>query len=361
MSLEHPFNLQFFAEEANLIRQLLDYFDVRTTLSYARAIRPQEYIGELLFPRKDVNTIDFDYFKESNRLPVMATLQNFDAETPIASREGISKIIGEIAAIKRKTRLDERSIIALRREGLGDYETVERAVFGDIDKMVASVQARIEAMCLEVATTGKLVVIENGVVQTIDYGVPSGHQDTLEGAALWSAASTAVPITNIQTWTEKIVEDEGIRPTRALASTTVISNLLANAQIRTMIWGTEGATKPVTLDDLNALLARNELPQIGRYDQMARIEAEDGTISTVRLMNTRRFTLLPPDTLGDTLYGPTAEALMRPELSVEELSGMFVSVTAKDEPPAIWTKAACTAIPTFPTANAVFQAIVLGS
>jgi hypothetical protein len=361
MSQKYPFNLQFFADEANLVRQLLDFFDIRTTLSYARALRPQEYIGELLFPRKDVNTIDFDYFKESNRLPVMATLQNFDAETPIASREGIEKIIGEIAAIKRKTRLDERSIIALRREGLGDYETVERAVFGDIDKMVASVQARIEAMCAEVATTGKLTVAENGVVQTIDYGVPSDHQIALEDTELWSALSTATPITDIQTWTEKIVEDEGVRPTRALASSAVISYLLSNTQVRTMIWGTEGATKMVTLEDLNALLMRSELPQIGRYDQMARVEAADGTISTIRLMDTRRFTLLPPDTLGDTLYGPTAEALMNPELSVEELSGMFVSVTAKDEPPSIWTKAACTSIPTFPAANTVFQALVLGS
>ena len=201
-----------------MVKELLDFFNVKTTLAYARAAQPRPYVGPSLFPTQNIQDLDFEYFKSANRLPVMATVQAYGAETPIASREGIEKVKGEIPPIKRKINLDERYIIALRREGLGDIDIVKREVFNDLDRLISSVYDRIEAFRMEAISTGKLTIAENGVVMTVDYGVDSDHKDTLESTALWSAASTAVPITDIQGWVQQIVDDTGIRPTRALTS-----------------------------------------------------------------------------------------------------------------------------------------------
>ncbi len=344
----------------NQVRQLLDFFDVKTTLSYVRAKQPQDYIGPTLFPVKNVNTLDIEYFKSQNKLPVMATLQTFGAETPIASREGFQKVEGSIPAIKRKINLDERYLIALRREGIGDMDTVRNEVFNDLDRMTASVHARVEGLCIEALSTGKLTLAENGVVLNVDYGVDSTHKDTLESTALWSAGATATPVDDIATWTEKIVDDSGIRPTRALTSNTVVAALLKSQQIREMIHGESGSTIMITLAQVNTLLAQMELPQIAQYNQKYRIEAAAGTYTTARFLDDSLFLLLPPDPLGETLYGPTAEALMSDAgLSATEISGLYSTVTSDDDPPAIWTKVAATAIPTFSMADAVFIATVL--
>ena len=69
--------------------------------------------------------------------------------------------------------------------------------------------------------------------------------------------------------------------------------------------------------------------------------------------------MLPPAALGETLVGPTAESLLDPEVEAKEAAGIYAAVTQETEPPAIWTKAATSSIPTFPMADAVFQAVVL--
>ena len=116
----------------------------------------------------------------------------------------------------------------------------------------------------------------------------------------------------------------------------------------------------IVSEGIVGMLAQMELPQIAQYNQKYRIEAAAGTYTTARFLDDSLFLLLPPDPLGETLYGPTAEALMSDAgLSATEISGLYSTVTSDDDPPAIWTKVAATAIPTFSMADAVFIATVL--
>ena len=343
-----------------LMNELLDELNIKTVLSYARAAQPRNYVGPTLFPTRNTNELTFEYWKDENLLPVMAKVQAYGAETPIASREGVEKVKGEIPPIKRKINLDERYLIALKREGLGDKEIVKNAVFNDLDKMIKAVNDRIEALRIEAITTGKLTLAENGVIMNVDYGVPEDHKDSLETNALWTATTTAEPITNILEWVDQIVSDTGIRPTRALTSNTVVANMLKNDQIRELIHGSEGSTRAVSLPMLNNLLAGMGLPTVATYDLKTRIEAANGTLTTSRFFLENMFVLLPPDPLGETLYGPTAEALMSDAgLNAQEIAGMFASVYGTQDPPSLWTKVAATAIPTMPMADAIFLADVI--
>lgn len=341
------------------INELLKEFSRKRTLSYARARQPRNYVGLTLFPQTTVQELSFEYWKAQNLLPVMANVQAFGNEAEIASRDGAAKVSGEIPPIKRKIRLNERTLIALRREGAGDNELVRNQLFNDLDNMIDSVLARAEKMRMDAVANGQIAIVENGVIMTVDYGVPSSHKVTLSGTDLWSDATNSKPIDDIQEWTEQVVSTSGIRPTRALTSNVVVSNLIKNAQVRTMIYGDNGGSRAVSLNQVNELLATLNLPRIATYDLQVRAQAEDGTISTVRFFPQNKFVLLPPDQLGETLSGPTAEALLDPEVDTREVAGIYAAVTQETDPPAIWTKAAATMIPTFPMADTVFQAVVL--
>ena len=341
---------------------LLKEFNRKAVLTYARTRQPRTYVGAALFPVKPVNELSFEYWKSLNLLPVMASIQAYGAEAQIASRDGADKVTGEIPPIKRKIALNERDLIALKREGAGDVDMVRNTLYNDLDNMIDSVQARIEKMRMDAISTGGMVINENGVVVTVSYGVPVGqivdldaHNDA-EGD--WDQAN-AEPVTMIQAWVDTVVGACGIRPTRALTSNTIVANMMKNAQIRKLIHGDQGASMAISLNQINALMASLNLPQIATYDLQVRVQAENGTISTVRFFDEKKFVLLPPTACGDTLMGPTAEALLDGEVEAKEVAGIYARVDEVQEPPAVWTKAAGTSIPTFPMADAINIATVL--
>ncbi|RJX18510.1 MAG: major capsid protein [Ammonifex sp.] len=338
---------------------LLKEFSRKAVLAYARARLPRNYVGATLFPVNTVNELTFEYWKDQNILPVMASVQMYGAEAQIASRDGADKVTGEIPPIKRKIPLNERELIALKREGAGDVDRVRNQLYNDLDNMIDSVNARIEKMRMDAVAYGQLALNENGIMMTVDYGVPAGNKETLAGNDLWSAVATAEPVTKIQAWVNAVVAACGVRPTRALTSNTVVSYLIQNAQVRKMIYGDSGGTRAVSLAQVNTLMEQLDLPAIATYDLQVRSQAEAGTYSTVRFFPSTRFVLLPPTKCGDTLMGPTAEALLDTEVEAREAAGIYARVDAVDEPPGIWTKAAATAIPTFPYADGIFIGVVL--
>jgi hypothetical protein len=341
---------------------LLKEFSRKATLAYARKRQPRQYLGPTLFPVRTEDALTFEYWKNQNILPVMASIQAYGAEAQIASRDGDTKVTGEIPPIKRKINLKEQELIALKRAGAGDVDRVRNQIYNDLDNMIDSVHARVEKMRMDTLAYGQLSINENGVIMSVDYGVPATSKETLAASdtagGYWSYAN-AEPVTKIQEWTDIVIAACGIRPTRALTTNNVVANMLKNAQVRKMIYGDQGAARAVSLTQLNNLLAEMDLPQVATYDLQVRVQNEDGTYITVRFFPSTRFVLLPPDPVGETLMGPTAEALLDAEVEAEETAGIYAIVYEEKEPPGIWTKAAATGIPTFPAANGIFIATVL--
>ena len=338
---------------------LLKEFTTKRVLAYARSIPEEGNIGPLFFPVLSTNELSFEYWQDQNTTNVSASVQAYGAEAQIGSREGVAKISGEIPPIKRKIYLDERNLLALRREGAGDVERVRNDLYNDIDNMVNAVYTRIEALRMTALAMGVIQLDENGVILNVNYGVPGAQQATLAGNDRWSEAATRDILGNIQTWTDTVEDATGVRPTRALTSNTVRAFMLADQTIRDAIWGPTADNRPVTMTEINNLLQTMDLPQVGFYNKRYRVQAEDGTFTTNRFFPANRFVLLPGDKLGDTLMGPTAEAMLDVEVEARAVSGIYANVTHENEPPMIWTKAAATALPTFPAADKVFQAQVI--
>lgn len=337
-----------------------DVFDTNTVLNYVQNRQLPPMLGQNLFPERKIQDLSFEYIKGANNLPVMASVHAFDTETEIASRDGLEKISMEVALIKRKIRMGEKLIIQLSKpRDTAEFEYAKNQVFNDIDNMVNAVKARVEAMRMEVISSGKIVLDENGVKLTLDYGVPEAHQETLSGTDVWmDAAST--PLDDIYDWVDKIVADTGVTPTRALTSKAVVNVLLKHETIRKALWGVN-SDRVVTLSQLNQLLQSMDLPLIATYDAMARVQNANGSYTSKRYLPEDKFIIMPGSNLGETIYGMTAEEIElanKADVDLQAVGNIIAEIYKTNDPVARWTKAVATSLPSLPVADQIFQSKV---
>ena len=330
---------------------VLELFNQKDLLDYSREREYPAMLGEELFPEVKRESLEFDMLLSGSRTPVIASVHGFDTETEIGQREAQKKAI-ELALIKRKMQLKEKEIIALenpRTDAEKNY--LMRNVFADFDALAQSVRARVELMRMEVLAKGKVTLNENGLDATIDFGVPAEHK---AANVNWDSEDSD-PIEDIVTWYNKM----GVKPKRALTSNTVLSKLLKHPKVIQRLFGAN-ATRIATTAELNNYLVSLQLPQITIYDEVYKKVAADGKYETKRYFPEESFAMFPAGTLGETVYGPTAEEvrLLRDPAIDSEMIGKILIMMYEEgkDPVATWEKAVATALPTFPYSDEIFQA-----
>ncbi len=332
---------------------VLELFNSETVLNYMNNRQLKPLIGETLFPEVKHETLDFSYLVGASSLPVIASVHAFDTEAEIGSREAAKQAL-EAAYIKRKMQITEKDLIALQfPRTQGEQQYLMGQVFNDIDKLVAGVKARVELMRMEALSTGKVTLDENGLNMTVNYRVPEEHQETLSGTDLWTDPNADI-IGDLESWQNSLDE----KATRALTSTKVLTQILRNSKIIGYLFGTDSGRIP-TRQDLNAFLQQHDLPQIAVYDSKYRKQEANGKYTTHRYLAENKFVMFGDGTLGETLYGPTPEEsrMIREGANVSTVGKVIAMVYEEGKDPiSTWTKAAATAIPSFPEANNVFQA-----
>jgi hypothetical protein len=348
-----------------------------TVLSYARELdtlnvdlKQVKPFLDALFPSRSIDSLTWEYLQGQNRRPVMARVTAWDAEAPVASRRVAGgKMTGDIPKISNKVMLGEKEGILLNRMRQNaalpsDIKAFIDGNYDDITNMRDSVYARIAVMAFSLLFNTNISISENGVVLTVsDVGVPAANMKT--AATAWSDASADI-LGDINTWLASL-RAASISTTgyRALVGETVVENMLKNNAIREMILGRNysGAPmRPIMRPELDNFLASIGMPKMQTLNAAADVQAADGTYSTTTLFPQDRYVLLPPTKLGETLYGPTAEALEQAGagfINPSEVSGIWAGQYKTTDPVATWTKSVAAAFPTFPTANRVISADVL--
>lgn len=318
------------------------------------------FLGEVLFPEDKVEDIDIAYIKGANNLSVAASVHGFDTETEIGSREAQEFVKQRLALIKRKIKMSEELLIKLNTPRTQkEFESAKKQAFDDIDKMVMAVRTRVEAMRMEMLTTGKIVTNENNANISLDYGVPSGNIKTLAGTSLWTDPLSD-PIVDMRTWADSLVDSVGIRPTRALTSNAVMAALTTHDKVRKAVFGSN-YDKVMSRNQLNEFLEAQSLPTIATYDDRYRVQNANGTYTSKRFFDENKFVMMPDGLLGETIYGLTPEEI---ELSgkdgneISEDNKITVQIYRTTDPVARWTKAVATALPSFPTASEIVIAKV---
>lgn len=332
-------------EELLTPTELIDYTKVRTQ---------EAYMGDYLFPETKVEALEIDIIKGASNLPVSAKIHAFDTEAEIASREGVEAFSQDLALIKRKVKIPEKTIIALEspRNDIEEANMIKN-IFRDVDNLVASVKTRAESMRMEALSSGKIVVNENGVKATVDYGLPTDHKS----GKTWLSGTPKI-LEDMDAMVDKIVGDTGFTPTRALTSKKILSAILRDERIRAAIYGVNSA-KMLTVAELNAFLVQQKLPQIAIYDKKYRMQDAKGKYIAKRFLPEDAFIMMPDGKMGDTFYGVTAEELelrKNPDVELTEVGNIIVCQYNTTDPVAKWIKAVATALPSFPYADQVYIA-----
>lgn len=356
---------------------LMQQLHPRTILYYARdfgtindgTLADAWQLVRELFPPRDVVELTYDYWIGQQKRPVMATFSAYDAEAPIAGRLPLGDHVkGELPKIQRKVRLGEQERLLLLRIQQNaalpsDVQQYIQRIYDDVTDMRDAVLARIVKLCLDaISTIGPISINENNVVMTVDFRVPAGQTEVL--STPWTDPASN-PYEDIRRWVQTVEDAQGFTPTRALTSTPVVRALLAHDKVRELVLGRSFAgqvQREPTLAEFNAWAEGHGFPQIGVLDARIWVEDAAGNRTLTRLFPQDKFVLLPPEPLGELLFGPTAEALgmvESGEIGAEEAPGIWAGTYRETDPPVQFTKAAAVAFPTFPGADRIFIASVI--
>lgn len=324
-----------------------EVFNTNELVNYFKERKMTQMLGESLFPERKIQDIEFDMILGSGGLPVSAEVHAFDTETQLASREAIEKGVASLALIKRKIKIAEKELIKINNPRTdSELAFVLSQLYNDAEKMTDSVKVRVEAMRMELLSSGKIAINENKVKVTIDYKVPAANKKSFT----WNAPTTDNPLDDLASLADAI-EESGSRPTRALTSRKIVKAICNCASVRKAIYGVN-SDKIVTLTVLNELLAQLDLPQIVVYEAKYKSEGAKG-YTTKRYFPENCIAMFGDETLGETIYGLTAEEVkLIGDAKMEEASildnKIFVGTYTSIDPVGEFTKAVATALPTLP-------------
>lgn len=328
--------------------RLEEVFNTEELINYFKDRQVTPMLGESLFPERKIQDIEFDMILGTGGLPVSAEVHAYDTETQLASREAIEKGVASLALIKRKIKIAEKEIIKINNPRTNaELDFVLSQLYNDAEKMTNSVKVRVEAMRMELLSTGKVAINENNVKVTIDYKVPAGNKK----AFTWKTPDTDTPLDDLTILADAIETESGSRPTRALTSRKLVKTICNCDSVRRAVYGVN-SDKIVTLAALNELLVQLDLPQMVVYEGKYKKEGAKG-FTTVRYFPENCIAMFGAETLGETIYGLTAEEVkLIGDGNMEEASMLdnkiFVGTYTSIDPVGEFTKAAATALPTLP-------------
>lgn len=329
-----------------------EVFNTKELINYYKDIEAAPMLGEALFPERKIQDIEFDMILGRGGLPVSASVHALDTKTQIASREAIQKGAQSLALIKKQIPLSEKEIIKIQTPRTdSELNFVLTQLYKDSEKMVESIRVRVEAMRMELLSTGKIKIEENGVKVTLDYNLPTENKKAFN----WSNLDTAKPLDDIKALVKAVKDKSGSVSTRALTSSSIVDTICSCLSVRKAIFGVN-SDMIVTLPDLNNLLSRMGLPKFIAYDALYKIEGSK-SFTQKRYFPENVISIFGTNALGETIYGLTAEEI---ELigngNMDEASmigNVFVGAYSTVDPVAKYTKAAATALPSCPFADEI--------
>lgn len=332
---------------------------------------PDSFKAERWLPDRFIDDLNFEYIKGRQNKPVMAHVMGYDSEAPIASRQaGGEKVAGELPPIKRKSRISEKEIIRFLtpRQGTPDQQNAVNSVYIDAATLIESIQSRVEWLRIKALSEQTVQYNESGVIFEFDFGLDkenlfdittkkNAKGDTIADlSGAWTDVANSNPVEDLRFICNLVQDKTGQRPAELVLDRKSIDLLQNNASLRDLARGPEGLPGILTQGEIDSVFLRYDLPTVTSYDVFVDREKEDGTTVSERLLAEGKGFLVPARTIGETLWGPTAESRVLIGTGLQGLMpGIFASTYSTDEPPAEWVKAAAIAFPTMPNAHALSQ------
>ena len=134
------------------------------------------YIGDTIFPDRKTQNFKAEYLRlaAGSQLPTMALVHGLDTEAHIGSRPALERVTVEKLFIKEKINQTESLRQVLENGAFNDSALID-FVYDDWGRLAEGVRCRTEVAKMEVLSTGKMTIKENGLNFSVDFGVPNGN------------------------------------------------------------------------------------------------------------------------------------------------------------------------------------------
>ena len=324
----------------------------------------EPYFGESKFPNAKQVGLRLDYIKGANKAPVRLSASQFDADVIKLKRQGFEELSMEMPYFKNAYTIDEKTrqdLLLIQQSGNTRLrDIVMNRVFNDQAKLIANARLTAEMLRMEALTTGAIVISDNGVSKSYDFGVPVSQKITLTSTAKWDAPSTADPIKDINDW-KLLLSKKGI----------TLSELLMNSTTLNLLTKVQSIKDRVTLyaiSNSSAVLSTSAVKQVIEAETGCTIYVYDkgydlnGTF--VKFVADNTVVAMPSNNLGNTYFGTTpAEAdLMDGSKSADSVSIVEtgVALTRDSNVDPVWKRMIVSMIclPSFEEANSIVIATV---
>lgn len=336
---------------------IFDFVNANEMVSYWETLtkdRPP-YLGETLFPSQKKLGLDLKWIKGSAGLPVVLKPSAFDVGAVPRARIGFDKLTAEMPFFKESLYIDEelrQQLNMVLETGNQAYiDAVLNRIFNDNTVLLEGAAARREQMRMMALTTGAISIIANGQTYTYDYGMPSDHKVTVTTSWSNPAADIGADIVAGQ---DKIEDDTGVRPTRAVCSRKTWGYMLKNEIFKKSIYVLSQGQATLTDSVLKQYLQDTYGLEVVVYSKRYNNDSKTAT----KYVPDDLFVMFPAGSLGTTWFGTTPEEsdLMGKSVANVSITDVGVAVTSieKADPVNVETKVTMISLPSFEAADQVY-------
>lgn len=332
---------------------IFDFVNANEMVSYWETLtkdRPP-YLGETLFPAQKKLGLDLKWIKGSAGLPVVLKPSAFDAGAVPRPRIGFDRLTAEMPFFKESLYIDEelrQQLNMVLETGNQAYiDAVLNRIFNDNTVLLEGAAARREQMRMMALTTGAISITANGQAYSYDYGMPSDHKVTVTKS--WSDPTADIGA-DILAGQDKIEDDTGVRPTRAVCSRKTWGYMLKNTNLKKAISDKVLMTDSVLKSMLLDVYGLEVVVYSKRYNNDSK--------SATKYVPDDTFVMFPSGSLGTTWFGTTPEEsdLMGKAVANVSITDVGVAVTSinKTDPVNVETKVTMISLPSFEAADQVY-------
>lgn len=328
------------------------------------------------FPLKSTPFLNYETLIGSKGNRVAADVVAYDVSAPLKTRKTVSKLSGEIPAIRMKkkmTEMDLNTYNIMKAQAKPEQKALLDLIFGDVDACVDGVNARLEWMVFQALSKGKITLSTTtnaaGVITEtdIDFQLPPANKRVCSTAVVWSAANktTTLPITDIIA-SMTVAHNLGLKPKYILMNLSKWLEFRQSTEVKDFVipfalYGGVKKQRAPNLNVVNEALASENLPIIIVIDTRVAYEDVTHTIYSVDpwldSSNADKFvTFLEDLKCGDMLYGPIAEETNPPKQVLQAKKGpILISKWSDVDPVAEYTKGELNAFASWPTIDRVMS------
>ena len=332
---------------------IFDFVNANEMVSYWETMTKGRtpYLGETLFPAQKKLGLDLKWIKGSAGLPVVLKPSAFDVGAVPRPRIGFDRLTAEMPFFKESLYIDEelrQQLNMVLETGNQAYiDAVLNRIFNDNTVLLEGAAARREQMRMMALTTGAISITANGQAYSYDYGMPSDHKVTVTKS--WSDPTADIGA-DIIAGQDKIEDDTGVRPTRAVCSRKTWGYMLKNTNFKKAISDKVLMTDSVLKSMLLDVYGLEVVVYSKRYNNDSK--------SATKYVPDDTFVMFPSGSLGTTWFGTTPEEsdLMGKAVANVSITDVGVAVTSinKADPVNVETKVTMISLPSFEAADQVY-------